>query len=566
MNITSVQIQNFRGIKRLNLEFGNVTVLIGENNTGKTTVLDALKLTLSHLGSNRTLFQEMDFHLPNEDATPSSAEPIIIDVILSIDLENPRGKGLIASLSRAQVLQVVDENFHRIHLRLKCEFDQINGDFSHTWLFLDEDKTEFPSKVVRNGITILRSELHYYYLGALRDVSRHFDARGPFWRPFLKDSQLSQDKKAEIESRLKEVNNLIVSSHGSFDQVKNHLRHLQSLVPLGRDNPVSIEAIPSRSFEILSKAQVLIGASTGAKIPLSLHGEGTQSLAVLILFFAFLESQESGTSILALEEPEAHLHPSAIRVLWKLLKNFATQRLISTHSSELIAETDITEIRRLARTPDGIQIFWIKNDVLSKEDINKFNYHIRRTRGELLFARCWLLVEGQSDVLVYEAAARVCELDLHNEGVQLVEFAQSDIGMLVRTANALGIAWYCVGDNDDQRRKVENALRTACGGTLEAEKYEFPYSNLENHLARNGFKYVYSRYMKIQGSNEIERKLDEPTGNEEEIIDNLRRGGKTNAAADIALEWAQPNSPNVTKEIRSVLEKAIAFARGEPSD
>ncbi len=565
MNIASVQIQNFRGIKRLDLELRDVTVLIGENNTGKTTVLDALKLTLSHLGLNRTIFQEMDFHLPSEDATPSSAEPIIIDVILSDEFTEPWGKELIASLSRAQVLQVAGNDIHRVHLRLKCGFDHVSGEFSHKWLFLDENRSEFQPGVVRNGITVLRRELHYYYLGALRDVSRHFDAKGPFWRPFLKDSQLSQDRKSEIESRLKEVNDLIVSSHGSFDQVKKYLRHLQSLVPLGSDSPVSIEAIPSRSFEVLSKAQVQIGATTGAKIPLALHGEGTQSLAVLILFFAFLESQESGTSILALEEPEAHLHPSAIRVLWKILKNFATQRLISTHSGELIAEINIREIRRLAQTPDGIQTFCIGRDVLSTEEVNKFNYHIRRTRGELLFARCWLLVEGQSDILVYEAAARACELDLHKEGVRLVEFAQSDISTLAKVANALGIAWYCVGDNDRQKVKVENALRKACGGTLEEGKCEFPYPNLECHLASNGFKDVYSLYMKNQGTNEIKLKPDEP-GYWEKFIDGIQRGGKTKAAADIALKWTQSDSPSVTPEIRSVLEKAIVFAGGDTGD
>ena len=565
MNIVSVRIQNFRGIKRLDLNLGQVTILIGENNTGKTSVLDALKLALYHLGSRRAIFNEMDFHLPSENATPLSAEPISIEIIFSDQHDEPWNQELLASLNRAKILQVNDGGISRVHLRLTCEYDKATREFTHQWSFLDQGKVEL-SKARSAGIQILRRELQYYYLSALRDVSRHFDAQGPFWRPFLKDSQLSQSKKSEIEERLREVNNLIVSSHASFSQVKDHLHQLRSLIPLRSEDPVSIEAVPSRTFEILSKAEVQIGAITGAKIPLALHGEGTQSLAVLMLFFAFLESREGGTSILALEEPEAHLHPSAIRVFWKLAQNFANQRLISTHSGELIAETNIGDIRRLARTSDGIKAFHIHSDLLSQEETNKLDYHVRRTRGELLFARCWLLVEGQTEIWVYEAAARACDLDLHKEGVRLVEFRHSGIDIMVKVANALGIAWYCVGDDDTQRSQTEPKLRQALDGAKEEDRYTFPYPNIEVHLLSNGFENVYSRYMPEQNLKKIKKGQGDPEY-WKEYCKYFPNRNKTKAAVDIALEWAKPNvSRTVTPKIRSVLGKAISLARGDQID
>ena len=76
-----------------------------------------------------------------------------------------------------------------------------------------------------------------------------------------------------------------------------------------------------------------------------------------MLFSAFLEAQEDGAAVLALEEPEAHLHPSAIRALWTLVRDFTGQKLISTHSGEFLADTDICDVRRLARTGDGIKAF-----------------------------------------------------------------------------------------------------------------------------------------------------------------------------------------------------------------
>ena len=298
-----------------------------------------------------------------------------------------------------------------------------------------------------------------YYLTAIRDATRHFDAKGPFWRPFLQDSELSVEKKLEIEEKLQEVNDLVVSSHASFEQVQDGLRRVQSVVPLGTGEAVSIEAVPGRMFDMLAKAQVQLGTTTGAKIPLRRHGEGTQSLAVLMLFSAFLEAQAEGAPVLALEEPEAHLHPSAIRALGELVRRFAGQKLISTHSGELLAETEVGDICRLARTSNGIKAFRVPSGLLSPEETRKFNYHIRRARGELLFARCWLLVEGETENWVYPAAARALGLNLHREGVRVVEFRQSDVGMFAKIANALGIPWYCVGDDDANRAEGQSRRR-----------------------------------------------------------------------------------------------------------
>ena len=76
MRITEVRIRNFRGIRSLDLELGRVTVLIGENNSGKTSVLDALKLCLRDLGPRRrVVFDALDYHLSDSEATGRSRRP-----------------------------------------------------------------------------------------------------------------------------------------------------------------------------------------------------------------------------------------------------------------------------------------------------------------------------------------------------------------------------------------------------------------------------------------------------------------------------------------------------------
>ena len=315
---------------------------------------------------------------------------------------------------------------------------------------------------------------------------------------------------------------------------------------------------------MLAKAQVQLGTTTGAKIPLGRHGEGTQSLAVLMLFSAFLEARQDGAAVLALEEPEAHLHPSAIRALWTLVRDFTGQKLISTHSGELLADTDICDVRRLARTGDGIKAFRVQAGLLTPEETRKFNYHVQQGHGALLFARCWLLVEGQTETWVYPAAARALELNLHREGIRVVEFSQSDAVMLAKVANALGIRWYLVGDDDGKRTKEEPRLKGHLDGAEAADRFVFPYPNIEVHLLRNGYETVYSPHMPQQNLRKLTKQPGDP-GYRREYAANLPGRAKTRAAADVAIEMEHRGSAGVTSEIRGVLEKAVSLARGDSS-
>ena len=562
MRATAVRIENFRGIKQLELELDETTVLIGENNSGKTAVLDALRLCLRDLGARRrTVFDTLDFHLPDADAEPSSAEPIQIEVSFSEQELGEWNDQLIGRLNRDGILQVGKDGRNHVLLRVTCKYDSTSRDFTQDWSFLNLDRDPL-TEVRSQALTRIQQEVPYFYLTALRDAARHFDASGQFWRPFLKDTQLPVEKKTEIEQKLREVNELVVDSHDSFDQVRTALSQVQDVVPLTSGDVVSIEAVPGRMFDMLAKAQIHLGTMTGAKIPVEKHGEGTQSLAVLMLFSAFLKLSPDQDPIVALEEPEAHLHPSAVRALWHLVHDFSGQKLISTHSGDLLAETDIHHIRRLSRTPDGISAFQIPANLLSGEERRKFNYHIRLSRGELLFARCWLLVEGETEAWIYPAAARALGKDLHREGVRVVEYRQTDVGLLTKVANALGIAWYCVGDDDSQRQKTESKVKENLGSANYADRLVFPYIDIEIHLLGNGYDGIYAPFMPEQNLAKMEKEPSDPDY-WIEYAKNLPKKAKTHAAADVAVEMENRGTAGVSEEIRNILDKVISLAGGE---
>ena len=242
MRITKVRIRNFRGIRGLEIELGKVTVLIGENNSGKTS-----------RPRRRFVFDGLDFHLPDGHSEPTSADRIEIEVMFSDLPDEEWDDELVGRLNRAQILQIDDEGRNHVRLRVTCEYDSDSRDFSHDWSFIDLKGVPL-SRAGFRALAVLQEEIRYHYLAALRDAARHFDAKGPFWRPFLQDSQLSLDKKAEIEAKLHEVSELVVSSHSSFEQVRDGLRRVQSVVSLAAGEAVSIEAVPSRMFDMLAKA------------------------------------------------------------------------------------------------------------------------------------------------------------------------------------------------------------------------------------------------------------------------------------------------------------------------
>jgi len=133
--------------------------------------------------------------------------------------------------------------------------------------------------------------------------------------------------------------------------------------------------------------------------------------------------------------------------------------------------------------------------------------------------------------------------------------------MLAKIANALGISWYCVGDDDANRRAEEPKLRQNLEGASETDRFVFPYPNIEVDLLRNDYETVYDRYMPEQNLSKISKAHGE-SGYWREYSAHLPRRAKTRAAAEVAIEIERRGANGVSAEIRGVLEKVVSLARG----
>ena len=82
MRITRLRIQNFRSIKSLDLKLGETTVFIGQNNSGKTAILDAVRIALTRRwGQRGTGFTEYDVHLATDEDDPKQSAGVSVKFV-----------------------------------------------------------------------------------------------------------------------------------------------------------------------------------------------------------------------------------------------------------------------------------------------------------------------------------------------------------------------------------------------------------------------------------------------------------------------------------------------------
>lgn len=497
MKLVRLAIKNFRGITDLTLNLATTTVLVGENNSGKTSVLEALSICLSKGLTRRAVpFSEYDFHLADANATPTAAPPITITLTFEEAAEDEWPPDIDQAFDRA--VQVLADNRKQLSFQVNARYDTAVRDYVVEWAFLDQTGLPLPTARQPKMVTDLQSIAPVFLLAAVRDASQHFHARSSFWGPFTKNPQLADADRRVIETQIEELNQAILASHQPFNVVKAAIAKTGGLLPLAAVDTVSVEAVPARIFDMLAKTQVKLACQNGAKLPIAHHGAGTQSLSVLFLFEAFLQSQlaraydAQAEPILAMEEPESHLHPSAIRALWSTLDGLAGQKLIATHSGDLLATVPLDAVRRLARKDGVVQVFQLQPNTLNDREQQKVKYHIRAKRGMLLFSRCWLLVEGETEFTVLPELARLLNLDFEVAGVCCVEFAQCGLVPLIKVARDLGIEWHLLADGDPAGQAYARTVNGLLGGDPPADRITaLPELDMEHCLWQAGYNSVY---------------------------------------------------------------------------
>lgn len=573
MKLTDIKIENFRGIRSLNLPLDELTVLIGENNTGKSTILEAIRLVLTRgFGVRRdSRFTEYDFHLKDSAATPQTANPILITVHFAEEQESEWPDPVVQQMN--DVIQLdMDDGLNHIWLQAKGEYKIESGSYETRWDFLDNNGAEL---ILKNTtpLTLISKLVPIFFLSALRDASQEFGQRGQFWRGFLKSIHLSDDQRVKIEEMLEEINTSVIEANVGLNEVTNKIADAGQLVPLDSAEPVILEAIPTRVFDMVGKIQVHLKSSYGAKLPLHRHGEGTQSLAVLMLFQAFTEANlseaytEESTPILALEEPEAHLHPSAIRSLGSFLAGMSGQIFVTSHSGDLISRVPIMALRRLYKQNGETKVGRVESNTFTKRELQAIDYNVRRSRGHYLFSRCWLLVEGESDYHLLPLLFAVMGYSQDRVNFSVLEISQviEKGEPLIKFAKALGVQWFLMADGDH----AGNDYVSRAGKYIEAGERlgdrarSLSQNDIEHEFWYNGYQDFIENMVSSTRKHQINTEAAGDNDKKTKLLIKAaikQSGGKPAFAQSLINEVYNRGAGTIPQTIHDIIQRVVQLA------
>jgi putative ATP-dependent endonuclease of OLD family len=299
-------------------------------------------------------------------------------------------------------------------------------------------------------------------------------------------------------------------------------------------------------------------------------GSGSHTLGLLLVLGAMLDGRgekilpADADPIIAIEEPEVHLHPILLASTWDVIEGLNAQTLVTTNSGELMSSVPMHSIRRLSRRDGHIRVHRLKPDRLSATELRRVGYHIRAKRGGVLFARCWLLVEGESEFWLLRELAHVLGYDLEAEGIRCVEFAQCGVPPLLKLANDLGIEWHVLTDGDQSGAVYAlDAYKHLRGASKRDRVTRLKRRDIERCFWYHGFEDVYRKAARISEDDE-RRGGKRPPG--KVIAKAVRAYSKPYLALTVAEAAAARGPQGVPPVLRNVIETVVALARGSIRD
>ena len=319
----------------------------------------------------------------NKTIRLKSSSGIEIELMFQEDSPSEWSDELIRDLD--EIIQIDLENrLNLINLRVSSVYDPQQKAMVNKAEFLNINHQPLAGSGSRSFNNRKFSEyLRLFYLASLRDPENEFSTRSQFWGQIIKDLRVDQAQQDKLIKSLKKVNDDILNADPRLGDVVKTLDNAQNIMNLGSNQSTSVQALPLTPWELLSRAEVVIQNSSGkVKFPIQNHGQGIQSLAVLFLFEAYVQVflkpnfTPDTEAILALEEPEAHLHPQAIRTLSKHLNQIQSQKLISTHSPYFVQEIPLTQLRLFKRGEKGTKAFFINKsfseEIVGSPELERF--------------------------------------------------------------------------------------------------------------------------------------------------------------------------------------------------
>lgn len=378
MKIKNVLIKNFRSIKKAEFTINNIAALVGENNSGKTSILRALNAVFN--------YSDEELYFKNESHKHSSRANTYIKIKI-LDEHNSLGRKKFFKNGEIIIDFIYKYSTGKKSIVIKNSQE----------IKLDDSSSDFMDEI--------KKYITYVYISTNRsDANTIWAEESLFKRLLVSYMNKHTERRDRLSSSVKKASNKIYENALKQLEVQLDKLHLQN-------KPIEYKLNFDENIDYLSlldKVNISI-SSNGDNFLIRDWGSGTKSLAIIAMYRAL--AQINGSSIiLGIEEPEMNLHPQAQKRFIQSLKasiengNNEVQILFTTHSTVLIDELQPEQVLLVKRVTDRIRNFHSEVHYLSKDFWEKSGisysgyknfYDVRNS--EFYFSKYVIICESPTD-------------------------------------------------------------------------------------------------------------------------------------------------------------------------
>lgn len=395
MRISRIQITNHSRIQDLDIEIRRHAVIVGANDVGKSSILRMLNLVLGT--SIAGLYQAL-----TSGDLRSSEEPLVVNVWWCDFTEENRR----LFPSEISIADDQDTESLLVQMIVKTHPEDNEAITVRRW-FPESGHERIPSREQFE-------EFGWRYLRATRGVSMMEGAHSPV-RTLLAGLSLNEET---LKNLLNQFNQELSGNESVTDLLDRVANHLNRAMPrsVNRDD-FAVRSVTDPSRDVLQDVSIFLNRD-GEQVPLLEQSDGALQLMSMTLF----DLAERTANVLAIDEPELHLHPTSQRTIADLLSGDGNQKIIATHSPYILHRFEPSEVIAIDRHGKCRQI---GNEKLT--NVEKVRAHWWSPRLlEALTARFVVLVEGDADRVILEAVATKLGIDLDRLGAVVIELDGAD--------------------------------------------------------------------------------------------------------------------------------------------
>lgn len=417
MRIAHIAINNFRGIASGEIYFSGHSVLVGDNNSGKSTILEAIDLVLGpERLARRPPVDEHDFYAGQYLGEDGAAIEIVIEVIV-VDLSEDQQRHFRENVewwseNSKSLLDGpppegtdVEDVVAALRVGFTGAYDAEEDDFVGTTYFLSPELPEEERIPFR---TRDKRVCGFLFLRTLRTGSRALSLeRGSLLDVILR----LQEKRLKMwEDVLGELRQIEVAANpelgiaGTLAQVQAALR---DIVPYDWANDPHIRVSDLTRENLRHTLTVFMGTGAtvdGVEYAAPFNHQGTGTINTLVLALLSLIAELKQNVIFAMEEPEIALPPHTQKRIVDSVRGKSAQVLFTSHSPYVLEEFDPSQILVLRRIDGRLdyEVAAFPSTVKPKNYRTEFRLRF----SEALLARRVLITEGRTEYDAFPAAAR----------------------------------------------------------------------------------------------------------------------------------------------------------------